>query len=971
MLVMVMGDIAAGVGQGGGWLSVWAKSSRDEGGQVASWLPLQQHLDDAAAVARRLVQRWVPLQVRARVGEDLPNGVAEVPVLAGWLAAVHDVGKASPAFAVQVPELAGRMRRAGLPIDGRIAKLQQRGMVTHSLVGHAAVRDWLFEHGFDRASALQLAVVVGGHHGVPPEIGQLTGLRGRSEFVGTGIWADTRRTVLSRAAGQGLPETWRTLRLTPPSQALLTAIVIVADWIASNEELFPLWRLEHPPEDGSTFSEPAAAARTAERLEHAWARLRLPGPWTAPAFSGDVERLLRDRFGVERARPVQRVAVEAARDQPVPGLIIVEAPMGAGKTEAALAAAEVLAGRSGAGGCFVALPTQATADAMFSRVRAWLDRLPRDHDVSLTLAHGKAALNEEFDGVVRAGRFTSVGIDEPASVDDQHPVNPEVIAHQWLSGRKKGVLASFVVGTVDQVLFAGLKSRHLALRHLALAGKVVIIDEVHAYDVYMSQYLHRVLHWLGAYQVPVVLLSATLPHPRRNELIEAYRGGTESPHTSTTQNLATTDAATTDGGTTGCAYPAVSGSRMVTRPVRMPSRSATVALEHLDDEVDTLIRFFRDNLAEGGCAAVVHNTVGRVQRTAAALSAEFGVDAVTVNHAQFLSCDRARRDRELLARFGPPGDRTERPRRHIVVASQVLEQSLDVDFDLMVTDLAPADLVLQRVGRLHRHHRDRPTPLRQARCALVGVTDWDSAPPEPVPGSRAVYGEHPLLRAVALLGRHRRSEITLPTDISPLVQIAYSADQIGPSHWWPTLEKAREDAEAQNAARRKEAGDFLLGETGNNTANLIGWVRAGVGDTEDTPTGNAQVRDGHSSVEVLVVHSDSAGGLLTADHLGAPETPGQQLPTDQPVPHRLAKIVAGCTLRLPHALSHPGVVDSTIAALEQNYFASFQHTPLLAGQLVLLLQPDRTAELHHNRLHKRLTYDPRLGLLHADIPPNP
>ncbi len=199
-------------------------------------------------------------------------------------------------------------------------------------------------------------------------------------------------------------------------------------------------------------------------------------------------------------------------------MMIIEAPMGEGKTEAALAVTEIFAARSGAGGCFIALPTMATGNAMFPRMLHWLKRLPNKAGThSVFLAHSKAALNEEYTTLARQdnGRITDVDRDgtegewQPRS--DERVAPAQLVAHHWLRGRKKGMLSSFVTGTIDQLLFTGLKSRHLALRHLAMAGKVVVVDEAHAYDTYMNSYLDRVLSWLGAYGVPVVVLSATLP----------------------------------------------------------------------------------------------------------------------------------------------------------------------------------------------------------------------------------------------------------------------------------------------------------------------------------------------------------------------------------------------------------------------------------------------------------------------------
>ena len=754
-----------------------------------------------------------------------------------------------------------------------------------------------------------------------------------------------RRLFLERATARvGGRESllrYRDTRLSLPSQALLTAIVIVADWIASNSDFFPLRPTAAMPD---TPAGPDDAV-TAARVDDGWASLDLPPRWSAQVQSSHDDQLFRDRFDRPGAsmRPVQRAAVQAAIGQREPGLIVVEAPMGTGKTEAALLAAEVLAHRSGADGVFIALPTQATTDAMFSRIRAWLDRLPGRADgapVSLRLAHGKAHLNDEYNGLLHKGRLVHVG-------DSEHDA---AVAHAWFAGRKKSGLAAFVVGTIDQVLFAGLKSRHVMLRHLALAGKVVIIDEVHAYDVYMSQYLHRVLHWLGAYRVPVVLLSATLPTERRAELLRAYESGTR------------TDGDEQRPTSQDVGYPLVSGTGgLAPVSLPLPADRTHVTLDKLDDRLDGLADYLRTHLAEGGCAVVVRNTVTRVQETAEYLVGVFGADAITINHSRFLGCDRARNDRDLLRRFGPPDRDPERPGRHIVVASQVVEQSLDVDFDLMVTDLAPVDLILQRMGRLHRHHRNRPQPVRQPRCAVVGVRDWDAAPVTAVRGSRRVYGDHPLLRAAAIL--HDREEIVLPHEIAQLVGLAYDeADRVpvGPASWQPALTRAYREAVASAHQRRTAAGAFLLGEAGG-TGDLTGWLRAGVGDAdEDTPGGLAQVRDGEENLEVLVVQRDADGGLLVPDWIPGG---GAQLPLDQPVPYRLAHTVAACTLRLPLAFSHGGVIDAVIRELETNRFTSFDRSPQLAGQLVLVLDKNRQATLHGHRL----TYDPRRGLTHERL----
>lgn len=941
------------------WLSVWAKTDRDPNDRavVTGWLPLPQHLADAAAVAGLLIDHWVSPQVLVRLGRDLGGEVKDVKSLVMWLAAVHDVGKASPAFAVQAldgaPVLLDRMRQHELTTSPLLALDPDRSRIRHEFVGQLAVRTWLTgELGFTkRGTAQQLASIVGSHHGVPPAPTDLGAVKDRPHLAGTGEWEQARHAILRWATDLlGVEDVLRRhaeARLGRPAQALLTAVVIMADWIASNDDYFPLDPL-HTADAPPQRPDPVL---TAARAQRGWADLDLPPRW-APEPIGDVRAAFAARFDREpgSARPVQIAAVEAARAMEQPGLVIVEAPMGEGKTEAAFLAVEVLAARSGADGCFVALPTRATSDAMFTRALSWMRRLPGlPAGTSVTLAHGTASLNDDYAGLVRHGNVRGVA-EDAGRVDARHfwqrgREDGAAVAHVWLRGRKKGALAQFVIGTVDQVLFAGLKSRHLMLRHLALAGKVVVIDEVHAYDVYMSQYLDRVLHWLGAYGTPVVLLSATLPAGRRAELMHSYetgRGAEPAPPVG-------------DPG-----YPVVLASGLPPRPVAASRPPLRVQLERLPDDLEPLVALLRDRLADGGCAVVVRNTVRRVQDTADALIEEFGADRVTVNHSRYLACDRARTDKELLRLFGPPGQETRRPPLHVVVASQVVEQSLDVDFDLMVTDLAPVDLVLQRLGRLHRHDRPRPARVTAARCVLVGVEDWAAEPVRAVRPSRWVYRDHALLRAAALL--HDRDAVTLPGDIAPLVQAGYGDPTPGPESWRDAMHTAQEVETSKAASRKARAQDFLLDKPGRSNDTLDGWVRAGVGDAEEDPRGLAQVRDGAETLEVLVVQRDRGGGLLTPDWIerGA----GQQIPLDQRVPTGLARTIAACALRLPLAISHPGVVDDVIAALERNRHTSFDQSPLLSGQLVLELDGDRRAEVRHGATAFRLTYDPRRGLLH-------
>ncbi|MER5349903.1 CRISPR-associated helicase Cas3' [Kitasatospora sp. NPDC002551] len=931
--------------------AVWAKSDKDTGG----WLPLWRHMADSGAVAGRLWDEWLPRNVRELIAGAVGGDHGRARELAVWLAATHDIGKATPAFACQVDGLADRMREAGLAMHDQRRYGDDRRMAPHGPAGQLLLQKWLVErHGWARRTAGQWAVVAGGHHGVPPGHGQLHALELREDLLRTPgksepLWRSVQFEILDACTevlgAAGPLDAIRDVRLPQPVQVLLTGVVIMADWIASNPDLFPYF-----PEDRPRSEE--------ERIESAWDGLQLPPAWEAEESLLDAADLMSARFDLppgSAPRPVQEEAVRLARELPVPGLLVIEAPMGEGKTEAALAVAEIFAARTGAGGCYVALPTRATANAMFPRLTAWLDHLPADGDRTVFLAHAKAALNDEYAGMMAADRrrIAAVDVDGPkASGHRAQRKNAGLIAHQWLRGRKKGMLASFAVGTIDQVLFAGLKNRHLALRHLALAGKVVVIDEVHANDAYMNTYLERVLAWLGAYRVPVVMLSATLPASTRRALVRAYCG-------------------TGDDGQVpaNAGYPLLTAVApghppLTRRPAADAARRTSVRLEPLDDDLTSLTDRLATELADGGCALVIRNTVDRVLEAAERLRERFGDDAVTVAHARFVDLDRARKDDGLLARFGPDGDRPRGP--HVVVASQVAEQSLDVDFDIMVTDLCPVDLMLQRVGRLHRHRRGagqsaRPAGLRTARCLVTGV-DWAAQPhPAPVRGSASVYGVHHLLRSAAVLWPHLAdgAPLSLPDGIDALVQRAYGDEPLGPPSWSEAMTeaaRAQRLADAQQAAR---AEVFRLDEVRPPGRSLVGWLDAGVGDVDDRRPGRAQVRDGDESLEVMVAMRRADGRLTTLPWLDRGRG-GLPLPTETVPTWNAAQALAASSMRLPYHFSKPWVIDKAIGELEQLFVPAWQvkECPQLDGELVLLLDEEGRAELAGFELE----YNPSDGL---------
>jgi CRISPR-associated endonuclease/helicase Cas3 len=984
--------------------SVWAKTFWDSEARVPFWLPLRQHLDDAAGVAGRLWDHWLPSSVRDTLS-DAFGGSDQARRAVCFLAGVHDVGKATPAFAVQARRtfsvLADDMRAAGLVMPPDIPDIDRRKL-PHYLAGQVLLEDWLVEQaGWEAAATPLFAVIIGGHHGVPPDVSEPGPARRRAHLLGTGLWRDVQFAVLDRAArrseADALIAGWGCVPLSQPVQVLLTALVIVADWVASNPDLFPL-----VPLDGWSDGDPVFGH---DRLERGWGELGLPRPWRPVPGEASVTQRLRARFDVSvdaEARPVQDAAVAAATAMDLPGVLVIEAPMGEGKTEAALLAAEILAARSGAGGCFVALPTQATTDAMFARVLTWLSRLPDAGDSvsgaahSVALSHGKAWLSDSFRKLrFRKLRFrrAPVGIAQDLPGPEDGRVEAvEAFVHGWTNGRKRASLADFSVGTVDQLLFTALKARHVVLRHLGMARKVVVIDEVHAYDAYMSSYLLRAMEWLGAHGSPVVLLSATLPRARREEFFDAYARGRRSLHAlveapasgSLRARLASRSVAVSgsagqpavsqaEGRPPEVVYPAVSyrcKEELVCEKVPASGRRTPVELELLDEDLDALSSLLEQRLAGGGCALVVRNTVTRAQETADHLTAQFG-GGVRVVHARFIGHDRVRNDDWLRTTFGPPPDEGQdqqrrRPDRFIVVGTQVVEQSLDIDFDLLVTDLAPIDLLLQRIGRLHRHQRgidqaNRPERLRAARCVVTGVASWDGEPPELLPGSESIYWRYPLYRAAALV-QERVADgrgIVLPDDIAVLVEAAYGNTVLGPSSWQPAMATALEEAQRKARDKRSAAETFQVPSPEPPGSHLLGWLHADLGEADEDRRGRgrAQVRDGDDSVEVLLLRVMPDGSLRVP--AGSFRHAGEGVPIDRRPADSVARAIAGCTVRLPSRATFGKRGDALIGELEQRYwFPAWQTSPALRGQLVLGLSQEggtTVAGLH-------FTYDSVRGL---------
>lgn len=988
--------------------SLWGKSDYGEGER---WLPLFLHMYDSARVARGLWELWVPRGTKATIARAFNGDEALAETAFVFLAGVHDIGKATPAFQSQRISarddgeafLDWKPREAGLDTSLQYGSCSRP---THAVAGQLVFERY-FEGRFeDDCVRDSYSSIIGNHHGKSPGEGTLTVVEeGFPQALGADdpLWRHVQDELIEfvrviSGFDEGVLDRLEDRLVPAPIASLLVGLVIMTDWIASNTDFFPLLPLLPETPEGRALQQGTISFEQLDgRFDDGWSALGLLGPWgesEVPNLSDGASFAARFGFSPSMApRPVQLEASRIVEDSPDLGIMVIEAPMGEGKTEAALAAAEMLAARSGCGGVIVALPTMATTDAMFGRVHSWLDRLPvgKGGAKSVYLAHGKAALNEEFRGIIRESHaarrvrapFVGVGIDE----GDQSRLVPDggAIASDWLFGRKKGLLANFVVCTIDQVLMGALKMKHLALRHLALANKVVILDECHAYDAYMQEYLKRALEWLGSWETPVIMLSATLPSHLRREFVEAYvRGGRASGGAPASAKPASLSI---DAQASDAAYPLISytnGTVMRERAIPPSSRETGVSLSLMDDDEEALVALLGSLLDQGGCAGVVCDTVSRAQRVMGALRASFGDDELVLTHSRYVDIDRMDNERLLRRALGPSATSANglRPRRLIVVGTQVLEQSLDIDFDVLVTDVAPVDLLFQRVGRLHRHARslaDRPARLRKASCFIRGISDWEGEPPAFPRGISMVYEEAALLEALAVLGLEQSGSkvlVSLPGDIAKKVRAAYSSDmaELIPEPWKARYLHAAE-RRVENAERKRlRASHCLLGSSYElcwNEQSLTDWcslvAEKGSSGKRDADWGQRAVRDTQETVEVLLLR-ESGHEVRLFPWVGNEEAGierGAAVPTSVAPSRELAALVAQSAVRLPVELCRQDQIDALVAELEErcgDRVGAWQESEYLAGSLVLLMGEDEPGVYSATLCGREVLYSRKDGL---------
>ncbi len=653
-----------------------------------------EHCQIVGEVAKELIAR-MPQWLR----DDLfPKG-------AELIAACHDLGKVSPTFQEKIYRGTQGYQNNSQPelstANPEIEKLWG---------GHAGVSQATAEH---LKLGKYIPKILGQHHGYSPKLQNLAG----DGVFGGQSWQQQRETLvneLKKRLKTEFPD------VKSDTQArVLAGLTTVADWIGSSS-LF-----DDPTEDWRPLIKQA--------LDEAG--------FVKPQLQANLS--FSQVFGFE-PRAIQQTLIEHSSKA---GVYVLEAPMGIGKTEAALYAAYKLLSTDKANGIYFALPTQLTSDKIHERMNSFLETVlaPESPHRESLLVHGNAWLK----------RIMAV------------EGNPD---GAWFQGGKRGILAPFAVGTIDQALMAVMNVKHGFVRSFGLAGKVVILDEVHSYDAYTGTLLDELVKELRKLHCTVIILTATLTTDRRQKLTTQQAKAQHYPLISVSPN---------EGELQELAVPLLDNNQVVIQCCQQQELAMDEALKR----------------AEAGQQVLwIENTVADAQAIYQQLSAidiqvEYGL-----LHSRFLKCDRAINEAKWVALYGKDNPQARQKTGRILVGTQVLEQSLDIDADFLVSRFCPTDMLLQRIGRLWRHTDSvRPDNARHEAWLLAPKLQTAiDAPKTAFEKTAKVYNPYVLCRSLAVW--HQLKSISLPNDIRPLIEATYQTqDETGAMlQYQKDLEKKRE-----------------------------------------------------------------------------------------------------------------------------------------------------------------------------------
>jgi len=710
----------------------WAKTTPDDSPGISVY----QHMIDVGCVAQSLA-------------EITPATLTRFDLLSieiGALAALHDIGKISPGFQ---QKCIAWLEENGLLDIARNGCWDTGTELDHGKVSHVAIQSFLTEKEFSRKTVAFVSAALAAHHGrikfLPngrdiayPLINPV------AESVSQIDW-DAERLTNAQKIWDYFTVCRNTLVLDEDSPALwwLAGLTTVADWIGSNEAYFPTEQRQEN-EDVHATAHKALTAIGFQKTEF------------NPNLS--FHDLFHDKEKPEITWVPNEMQEKTLAAVNGPGVYVFEAQMGMGKTEAALWATYKLLISGKAQGIYFALPTQATSNRIHLRLNDFLRRIAPEAGGG-RLIHGNSWLMEQDISLIP----TATDINTQAADDARTGQN-------WFASTKRALLAPFGVGTVDQALLGVVAAKHFFVRHFALAGKVVILDEIHSYDLYTGTLINKLITTLEALGCTVIVLSATLTKKRLNEI---------NPLPDSGHNYKPS-------------YPLISGRKegRVFEPIPVTvSKSKKVVIDFKSgaEATEEAIEIAQN----GGVVLWVCNTVDAAQKQYQTLvKRSENHFPIGLLHSRYPFWRREKLESEWMERLGKSSDKR---CGSILVSTQIVEQSVDLDADLMVTEIAPTDMLLQRLGRLWRHERKQDErPVKAARLYIIkeekSLDEFRNMEPKAIKkalGSKAyVYAPYILLRSLEVW--EGRSEVLIPSQIRSLLEETYK-DQKGEPESWEEL----------------------------------------------------------------------------------------------------------------------------------------------------------------------------------------
>jgi CRISPR-associated endonuclease/helicase Cas3 len=704
----------------------WGKAAKDG----TKWEPAILHMLTVGIVAKEMYGS-LPGRTRRSVADGFGLDEKTFGDMLPIIASLHDLGKISPGHQLLIENLPCVTQMKSLGFSFAKNRDLNHKHVAFSYIKQALDHITVCTAG-DGSSAC-IAYALAAHHGELHTVDS-------DRIYDDEQWGCLRFLIaeyITKVFGHKVSAQLKVTSLS--SLLVLCGLTVLADWVGSSVEFFPYASATCLDDIDSFIKD--CQDKACKSMSYLGLNARLTREFVFDSV-----------FAGKSPNAAQQTAFKVAAGLTHPMLLIVLSSTGSGKTEIPLGLFARTAIREDLRGLYFALPTQGTASQNFQRLRDFADRLSFEGNPQLHLLHSAAEIDESY------GKLK-------ARVDDGS--NGElgtVTASEWFSTTKKGLAATFGGGTVDQALLSVLRVKWMPLRFFALAGKMVVLDEIHSYDTYMTRSISRFLEWVPYIETSVVALSATLPQKAVKDLLKSFAPDADLPEV--------------------IPYPCVVGVdkagavSLIQIPVDDFRASATLSPLLVDGQapLNTIIGKIRDLLPEEGNIAVIMNTITEAQDLAALIQQSEGLRDIelTVYHSRFTVADRAAIEQTIGRKYGKEGfTNGQRPRRSIVVATQVLEQSLDVDFDFMISWLAPIDLLLQRLGRLQRFLKIHPRSTD--RILYVAMADIFSG--ELQFGLSGLVYFRDILQKTAMLFAGSKAcqsiHLNLPEAASPLIEAVY------------------------------------------------------------------------------------------------------------------------------------------------------------------------------------------------------